>query len=89
MAAIANIDFQLRDFARRVPAERDRRTCAACWFVRSLFIAGIVFWLILAGFVLWSSLPDVGAILDFLSPTAAQSLDAGWVALSEGSGDRP
>ncbi len=88
MAALANINFQIRDFARRLPAER-RSPCAACWFVRSLFIAGLVFWLILIGAVLCSYLPEASTVLDFLSPTAAQSLDAGWVALSEGSGDRP
>ncbi|QFG35299.1 hypothetical protein BDE18_3352 [Paracoccus pantotrophus] len=85
MAALANTDFQLRDFARRVPAERDQRACAACWFVRILFIAGIVFWLILAGFAIWSYLPAAGTVLDYLSPTAVQARDAGWAALSEGA----
>lgn len=85
MAAIDNIDFQLRDFARRAPAARDRRACAACWFVRGLFVAGVVFWLILAGFALWSCLPEAGTVLDYLSPTAVQARDTGWVALSEGA----
>ncbi|MFC3569174.1 hypothetical protein [Paracoccus simplex] len=84
MAAIDNIDFQLRDFARRAPAVQDRRACAACWFVRALFAAGLLFWLVVAGWMLWDYLPDTGAVLDFLAPTAAQAREAGWVALSEG-----
>ncbi|RDW14410.1 hypothetical protein [Paracoccus thiocyanatus] len=32
---------------------------------------------------------DPQSVMDFLSPTAAQARDAGWVALSEGSGVRP
>ncbi|AZV00375.1 hypothetical protein pthi1_p10 [Paracoccus phage vB_PthS_Pthi1] len=85
MAAIDNIGFQIRDFARRVPQKRSRSACAACWFVRGLFVAGLVFWLILAAFALWSYLPEAGTVLDYLSPTAVQARDAGWVALSEGS----
>lgn len=85
MAAVANLTFQLGHLARRAPAARDRRACAACWFVRSLFVAGLVFWLILAGFALWSYLPEAGTVLDYLSPTAVQARDGGWVALSEGS----
>lgn len=85
MAAVANLTFQLGDFARRVPQERNRGACAACWFVRGLFVAGVVFWLILAGFALWSCLPEAGTVLDYLSPTAVQARDTGWVALSEGA----
>ncbi|MDK8874712.1 hypothetical protein [Paracoccus sp. SSJ] len=84
MAAIDNIDFPLRDFGRRVPAARDRRACAACWFISALFAAGLLFWLVVACWMLWDYLPDTGAVLDFLAPTATQARDGGWVALSEG-----
>lgn len=84
MVALPNLDFQLRDFAARVPQKRSRADCMACWFVRMLFVAWLAFWLTIGGVIGWHHLPEAGAVLDFLAPTAAQTRDAGWVALSEG-----
>ncbi|MBB4630297.1 hypothetical protein [Paracoccus denitrificans] len=84
MAAIDNIDFQLRNFGRRVPVARDRRARATCWFIIALFAAGLLFCLVVACWMLWDYLPDTGAVLDFIAPTAVQARDGGWVAMSEG-----
>lgn len=84
MVAIANLEFQAGDFGRRVPRDRSASDCFACWFVRGLFVAFLVFWLILIAFALWHYLPDRDTVQGFLSPTAAQARDGGWIALSEG-----
>ncbi|MDQ7775283.1 MAG: hypothetical protein Q4615_04870 [Paracoccus aminovorans] len=84
MVALSNLDFQLHDFAARAPQKRSRADCMACWFVRMLFVAWLAFWLTVGGVVAWNYLPGRGAVLDFLSPTAAQARDSGWAALSEG-----
>lgn len=87
MALLENIAFQIRDSAARAPVERSRGDCLACWFMRLLVVAFIIYGLlclILGAFALWHFLPDAQAVLDFVAPTAAQSRGMGWVALSEG-----
>lgn len=82
MGLAERIAFVDDEFAARKDA-RSVSACLACWFVRSLFAAGLIFWLILAPVALWHFLPDMQSVLDFLSPTAAQAR-GGWVALAEG-----
>ncbi len=84
MALAENLTFQISDAARRMPVRRSWGDCIACWLVRCLFAAGVLFWLIGASIVLWPYLPSAQAVIDFVAPTAAQARDAGWVALSEG-----
>lgn len=83
MALAERIAFLDDEYAAR-KSSRSVSACLVCWFVRCMFLAGVLFWLILGAYGLLALLPDAQAVLDTLSPTAAQARDAGWVALSEG-----
>ncbi|MFC3568384.1 hypothetical protein [Paracoccus simplex] len=70
------------DLARSIFDDEDRRPVA--WAALFIWLGVVVLVLIGLGLGWVVGAVDAQDMLDFLSPTAAQAREAGWVAISEG-----